>query len=410
MIAPELVFSKALCDMLAAKDIAKETQIFAAQDGHTWTHTHSLFANMGGFVIEYGEENPTTPTMSPTSEDHNPNNHLVNMSGGHRSGEVSAPQPSFGQQELPLDPAKYWTTETREKAKVFMQDRSTQRNFVHLTAEEVLNLRRANVIDKVPAITKEEINDKSTSDDFTKGVAVGQIVWTVIQTCVRSHRGLPISQLELAVAAFSVCAVAIYGINWKKPKGVKVPYVLLRHRAAIPDNVLEQLVMWSVESLLKAFFSIFLSCASTVPEERLSSSAIPNDSLFLDDVNGHRCFMGTLVATGAFGAPHVVAWDFAFPTRIEQSLWRLASIYTTICLSVMPAPACIIGAFGECIKEIYMVENPLERLAMFVLFYVAPIIYIIARLYILVETFRTLCFLPPGAYVSTWTTNIPHFG
>jgi len=267
------------------------------------------------------------------------------------------------------------------------------------------------VVDKVPAITKEEINDKSTSDDFTKGVAVGQIVWTVIQICVRSHRGLPISQLELAVAAFSVCAVAIYGINWKKPKGVKVPYVLLRHRVAIPDNVLEQLVIQSGRSPFKESHSSFLSCASTVLEERLSSSPIPHDSSLLsEDLDGFTWFLGTIVATCAFGAPHVVAWDFAFPTRIEQFLWRLASIYITICLPGMTALIGIVCAFEECVKAIYMVENSLEPSDLYVLYYVAPIIYIIARLYILVETFRTLCFLPPGAYVSTWTTNIPRFG
>jgi hypothetical protein len=36
--------------------------------------------------------------------------------------------------------------------------------------------------------------------------------------------------------------------------------------------------------------------------------------------------------------------------------------------------------------------------------------YITARLVLLVETFRTLFFLPPLAFVSTWTANIPHFG
>jgi hypothetical protein len=36
-------------------------------------------------------------------------------------------------------------------------------------------------------------------------------------------------------------------------------------------------------------------------------------------------------------------------------------------------------------------------------------VYITARLVLLVETFRTLFFLPPLAFVSTWTADIPHF-
>jgi hypothetical protein len=36
------------------------------------------------------------------------------------------------------------------------------------------------------------------------------------------------------------------------------------------------------------------------------------------------------------------------------------------------------------------------------------ILYVVARLYLLVEIFRTLFFLLPSAYVSTWATNVPH--
>jgi hypothetical protein len=35
-------------------------------------------------------------------------------------------------------------------------------------------------------------------------------------------------------------------------------------------------------------------------------------------------------------------------------------------------------------------------------------LYVAARLFLLVEIFRTLLFLPPSAYVSTWAANVPH--
>lgn len=37
-------------------------------------------------------------------------------------------------------------------------------------------------------------------------------------------------------------------------------------------------------------------------------------------------------------------------------------------------------------------------------------LYIVARLAVLVEIFRTLCFLPPDAYKGTWNINFPHIG
>jgi hypothetical protein len=40
--------------------------------------------------------------------------------------------------------------------------------------------------------------------------------------------------------------------------------------------------------------------------------------------------------------------------------------------------------------------------------FVFGMFYILARLYLLVETFRTLVFLPPDAFISTWVSNIPN--
>jgi hypothetical protein len=34
--------------------------------------------------------------------------------------------------------------------------------------------------------------------------------------------------------------------------------------------------------------------------------------------------------------------------------------------------------------------------------------YVLARLFMIVETFRALFFLPPSAYIATWASNVPH--
>jgi hypothetical protein len=36
--------------------------------------------------------------------------------------------------------------------------------------------------------------------------------------------------------------------------------------------------------------------------------------------------------------------------------------------------------------------------------------YILARLFLWIEVFRTLCFLPSGAFVDTWSGSFPHIG
>jgi hypothetical protein len=34
--------------------------------------------------------------------------------------------------------------------------------------------------------------------------------------------------------------------------------------------------------------------------------------------------------------------------------------------------------------------------------------YGVARVYMFMETFRTLLFLPTSAYIATWASNVPH--
>lgn len=42
---------------------------------------------------------------------------------------------------------------------------------------------------------------------MVRAIAVIQILWTTVQLIVRGSRHLAVSQLEIAVAAFAVCAI-----------------------------------------------------------------------------------------------------------------------------------------------------------------------------------------------------------
>jgi hypothetical protein len=78
VIAPEIILGKAWGDLADAKAALKELQKFAEEDGVPWTLTHSLLANMGGFVIrfnmnrldrqdQYTSENPVNPDLQRIS-------------------------------------------------------------------------------------------------------------------------------------------------------------------------------------------------------------------------------------------------------------------------------------------------------------------------------------------------------
>jgi hypothetical protein len=55
-----------------------------------------------------------------------------------------------------------------------------------------------------PIISKEEIKDKSKGDAITKGLALIQTTWFLLQCVARGSQHLSITELELATAAFAL--------------------------------------------------------------------------------------------------------------------------------------------------------------------------------------------------------------
>jgi predicted membrane protein len=97
---------------------------------------------------------------------------------------------------------------------------SSQSVLIHLLTQDIVLLRSKGLLPKLLHIILEEINDKSKSDSFIRAIIVVQIIWIVIQTIACTFCSFEISQLEVAVIMFAICAIIIYGINWEKPKGV----------------------------------------------------------------------------------------------------------------------------------------------------------------------------------------------
>jgi hypothetical protein len=270
---------------------------------------------------------------------------------------------------------------------------------IHSTfASDIRQLREAGVLQRLPYVTIEEINDKSKSDSFARIITIFQIVWTTVQIIARAIRHLAISQLEIAVVAFAACAIVIYGLNWKKPKGVEVPYTLLQYDKEIPKQVfitlknrpgLDTVFFSEIANLLGDTLGIkkLFSTVFGLTEVRKLGSPISNENYI--EEGGTQIALGFLTSCGVFGALHIAAWNFIFPSRAEQIVWRATSLY---CTNLFVFYALVFSA-------------PKMKNFLFVSFSIS---YILARLFILVEIFRTLCFLPRSAYVATWASNIPH--
>jgi hypothetical protein len=348
VLAPEFLIVKSLADRGTVNSSLTELQELAGKDGVPWARAHSLFANMGGFVIKVDVDR-TKPPLSPA--------------------------PSY--------PDNY-----------------------HLVASDILALREHGILEKLPSITEEELNDKSKSDGLIRAITIVQIACMVVQITIRSHRHLAISQLELSVLAFAFCAIVIYVLNWEKPKGVKVPYILMRYEGKIPRDVLRHLGDGKWVSAIDSM-AYMVSRRYALPNKYHGRPMRNHISHYKQNSNIAKSdVVGLVLGSVVFGAIHIAAWSFSFPTPAEKTIWRIAGI-----ISISPAFICLVfigilviiitcvspNALDTCYTPFTLVGGALAGCG-----------YVVARLFMIVETFRTLFFLPPSAYVATWASNVPH--
>ena len=120
-----------------------------------------------------------------------------------------------------------------------------------------------------------------------------------------------------------------------------------------------------------------------------------------------------------YGSVYLTAWNFDFPSRVEQIMWRVACI---IIVGGIPGSFGIIsalGAVGDCIfvnsgiaKLIDNVEDWWEWfLEVFSVFLFLGVLglYFGARLFVIVESFISIRRLPLGVFVTVhWANYIPH--
>lgn len=80
--------------------------------------------------------------------------------------------------------------------------------------------------ESIPAITEEEIMDKSKANGLAKSLVCLQTGWFCVQCVNRIFQGLSISLLELSTLGHSLCALLMYLLWWDKPLNIQEPTIL----------------------------------------------------------------------------------------------------------------------------------------------------------------------------------------
>jgi hypothetical protein len=399
ILFPEALVTLNLGQLVQAWRAMPFLEQFAEVDNVPWTLTHSLFADMGGFVIRENAPERAVDYLHTRSK---------------ASSEVKEGLKIGEQQITPSAEAIQNDEETspsmQEQAN---EGRRTQLRLAtskFLLAHEILTLRKHGMI-TLPYITREEIMDKGKSDIFARVLAICQTLWLVVQMIVRASRHLEVSQLEIGTAAFTSCAVTIYALNWHKPKGVGVPWTICSYPGTIPiefstllnfESVYNE---WSVLDILKPRDKMLQLRGSSIPNHHRCGGDSRTDDTFDHELDGF------FLSSTAFGAIHFAAVKSAFPSHTEWVLWYMASgICTGVSLLLLSAlvVSVLYARLRVCLSPTGNAEeHAVHAFRLAVTCCIVPL-YIIARLFLIVELFRCLFFLPPSAFVATWVSSIPH--
>jgi hypothetical protein len=110
-----------------------------------------------------------------------------------------------------------------------------------------------------------------------------------------------------------------------------------------------------------------------------------------------------------FGGLHCLAWKFQYPTSGEQLAWRICSLFTT-CLPILSIPIIAIWMYMNPYNGSRPANAGIGWVILDWLCFIALLAYKLARLFLIIEIFRSLFYLPPEAFLETWSGNFPHFG
>ncbi|KAI6400659.1 hypothetical protein MCOR23_004718 [Pyricularia oryzae] len=179
-----------------------------------------------------------------------------------------------------------------------------------------------------PLTTSGEVNDKSKQDRLAKLITSIQIGYLVVECVARAAQGLVLTTLELNTLAIVVCSLMTSYTWLHKPVDVRhpirlcSPHTLTEITGRQPwdttplDFVDENGPGWALN--VQPFVRM-----PVLPAQR-PLQRIPNDRFPMDPYGAQEYLLclATLVFTGL----HLAAWDFEFPSRAEQILWRVSSL------------------------------------------------------------------------------------
>jgi len=424
VFVPEYLVGKALSERAAATDAIEWNQM---------SMTQRYLANMGYFVLDLGEEATKVVAESPGGAMSLDPVRVVS------AAELQADDPSPADPAESKQPAGPQTVLTKE-LKVHMPNRDDLQPHARLNLERLDPRYRYWALDSQQwsILAMHEVvelswlmGDQGAQHEgldrggaLVKALALVQVAYLIVQLIARKVGGLPSTQLEITALAFAASSTITYLFYWNRPQGIEtIQKIKLKDIAQPSFQELKEIRQDIMDRLADDGPRYLWYSPRSAPEfdPALGPAPIPNDCSYYNRGFKWRWVyggndevfyvaIGALVGGSVFGGLHCLAWNFEFPTPAELLVWRICSVAITCLppLTVLPLgmwmrlhPAGIRRTEG----------SPRAKFVMAIIlvgFFLLP--YVLARLFLLVEVFRSLLFLPPEAFVDTWSGAFPHWG
>ena len=173
-----------------------------------------------------------------------------------------------------------------------------------------------------PEKSEEDIEDKSKRDWFAKLIAALQFLQLALSLIVRKTQGLAFSQLEAVTLGFAVCGTITYLIYLYKPQNVGTPFKVGRGLADGGPIQYEK----TFDSFWEVLTNTAIKKEADTADIKLVFDRVKNDNIpIVPNSSFHPAVFFLALASGLFGAIHVIAWNFEFPTAAEKLCWRIAT-------------------------------------------------------------------------------------
>lgn len=401
LLGPEMPVTLALLGWMEARHVEPDLMAIAKEHGVPWSRTHTYFVAMGGIAIRFPDDgdDESSNSNSRSNPVEQPGSEMTircmramekEMKSLHKYGRVPWRRHNHNRSALLAAGIQHTSDLVRLQGNIWIL------GSYQLVAVSLAGLFGSSGL---PSISAAEILDRNKSNGLVRILALIQITWLVAQVITRGILGLPSSQLEISTIALAVTSGVIYIQCWTIPRDVMFPiYVDVPSSRVTPELI---------EAIKKATPAKELDLEEVKGSYTLGGSMIGETDR--DDwvdfakvqvgwpsLTQNQIILLALTGTGLLlGAVHLAAWNFDFPTNAERILWRTNSLVVMFAPLLFTIVGIVLGRTGE-LRDL--------------LWFSVIVVYVLARVSLLVESIRLLYFLPPEAFRSTWAGNAPHVG